>query len=457
MGAGMKGVPGWLAQLRERARAAYQSIGEEASPLYVKHHIPVSQDLEGRDWDFETHESESLPERFRGLEEVEEVVVLHVDGWPALIRVPEAYSRRGVVALSLEEALRRAEAEVRRGIEEGVRLDESRPLTYLVSRLNSGALVKVPSGVDEPVRVRFVWAGSGRNSATSAYTLVIAGDNTDVRVVDEYHSLDGPVLIGNIVHVLGGNGSRVRYAVLENLSEESVFVSFSRSVTGNDAHQFWSGALIGGGKAKYRVDNVLAGRGARADALEVTMTGGTQMFDVTLNLKHVAPDTVGRVHAKGIGGGRSRTLFKGIIRIEREAKNTGAYLAEHAMLLSPEARADAIPGLEIETDNVKATHSASVAQIDPEHLFYLMCRGIPREEAVKLIAFGFFEPVIREIDVPEVRWGIRYLLERKWLGPAGEDLDPAQVMETYIEPEEVGRRPEDIFGTHYKAFYYRRR
>jgi Fe-S cluster assembly protein SufB/Fe-S cluster assembly protein SufD len=448
----------WLTQLRERARRVHQAVAEEVSPLYVKHHIPVSQDLEARDWDFEPQRVESVPERFRGLEEVEEVVVLHVDGSPVLVRVPEVYSRRGVRAHSLDEALRTIGGEIRSAIERGgFQPEESRPLAYLLARLNSGAVVKVPSGIEEPVRVRLVWIGSGRNRGTSAFTVVLAGDNTDVRVVDEYHSLDGPVLIGNVVHVIGGTGSKVRYAVLENLSEESIFVSFSRSITGTDAHQFWSGALIGGAKAKYRVDNVLAGRGSRADTLEVTMTTGTQMFDVTLNLRHVAPDTIGRVHAKGIGGGRSRTLFKGIIRIEREAKNTGAYLAEHAMLLSPEARADAIPGLEIETDNVKATHSASVAQIDPEHLFYLMSRGIPREEAVKLISFGFFEPVIREIDVPEVRWGIRYLLEKKWLGPAGEELDPLQVVETYIEPEEVGRSPEDIFGTHYKAFYYRRR
>ena len=96
----------WLTQLRERVRRVHQAVAEEVSPLYVKHHIPVSQDLEARDWDFEPQRVESVPERFKGLEEVEEVVVLHVDGSPVLVRVPEVHSRRGVRAHSLDEALR---------------------------------------------------------------------------------------------------------------------------------------------------------------------------------------------------------------------------------------------------------------------------------------------------------------------------------------------------------------
>jgi Fe-S cluster assembly protein SufB/Fe-S cluster assembly protein SufD len=96
----------WLTQLRERARRVHQAVAEEVSPLYVKHHIPVSQDLEAREWDFEPQRVESVPERFKGLEEVEEVVVLHVDGSPVLVRVPEVSTRKGVRAHSLDEALR---------------------------------------------------------------------------------------------------------------------------------------------------------------------------------------------------------------------------------------------------------------------------------------------------------------------------------------------------------------
>jgi Fe-S cluster assembly protein SufB/Fe-S cluster assembly protein SufD len=142
-----------------------------------------------------------------------------------------------------------------------------------------------------------------------------------------------------------------------------------------------------------------------------------------------------------------------MIKIGKKAKNTSAYLAEHAMLLSPNARADAIPGLEIESDNVKATHSASVSQIDPEQLWYLTTRGLSRDEATKLIATGFFEPVISEIDLSDVRWRVRHMIENKWRRPGEPQVDLETLMDIYVEPEEVGKSVEDIFGTHYKYVY----
>ncbi|MCS7094730.1 MAG: SufD family Fe-S cluster assembly protein [Thaumarchaeota archaeon] len=450
--------PSWLRELRARGEETYRSLPEETSQLYVKHHVPFSQEIASAEWIKEPSGRAVVPERFRALEESEEVVALHVDATPVLVKVPESYVRLGVVALPLWEALTRSEEEVRKWLLEGpTRPEESSLIGYALSTLNSGVFVKVPSGIEDEVRVRSIWATEAESQLTSAFTLVVAGDGSGVSVTEEYHAIDGGAnLTSNIVHVIAGNGSKVRYAVLDSSSDRSVRMSFNKVVLGREANSKWVGALLGGRALKYRIDNILAGQGSRADALKVVLAGGNQKFDVTLNLRHEGPDTTGRVNAKGIGAERSRVLFKGIIRIERPAKNSGAYLAEHAMLLSPDSRADAIPGLEIETDNVKATHSASVAQIDPEQLFYLMSRGLTKDEAVKAIALGFFEPVIQEIDVAEVRWGMRYLLERKWHGPEAEELDPIKIIESYIEPETVGRSPEDIFGTHYKAFYYKR-
>jgi hypothetical protein len=120
------------------------------------------------------------------------------------------------------------------------------------------------------------------------------------------------------------------------------------------------------------------------------------------------------------------------------------------MLLGNQARAEAIPGLEIECNEVRATHSASVSQIDPEQVWYAMSRGIPRDEAVKMIVLGFFEPLISEVDLREIRWSMRYLLEKKWMGEACRELEPESLIDVYVEPEDVGKTPEDIFGKHYK-------
>src|SRR3989304_5262475 len=113
--------------------------------------------------------------------------------------------------------------------------------------------------------------------------------------------------------------------------------------------------------------------------------------------------TTGKVLSKGVMKDGSKSIFKGMIRIAKDAKNSQSYLGEHSLLLSKEAKSDAIPGLEIETNDVKATHAASVSQIDDEKIFYLMARGLDKDEAKKLIITGFFSPIIERMPSMQIR------------------------------------------------------
>ena len=159
------------------------------------------------------------------------------------------------------------------------------------------------------------------------------------------------------------------------------------------------------------MDSVLSGQGAAAEDVEVVFGAGEQRFDVVTNLTHEAPHTTGHVLAKGVLRDSARTIFKGMIRIEAGAKNSSSYLAEHAMILSKKARADAIPGLEINTNEVKATHSGSVSQVDEEQVFYMMARGLTLSEAQRLIIVGFLHPAVQRIPMRTVRAAIQYLIE----------------------------------------------
>jgi Fe-S cluster assembly scaffold protein SufB len=145
----------------------------------------------------------------------------------------------------------------------------------------------------------------------------------------------------------------------------------------------------------------------------------------------------------------SKSLFKGMIKIGKEAKATESYLAGHAILLDKAAKSDAIPGLEIETNEVKATHSASVAQLDEAQVFYLMCRGLSREGAKREIVNGFLEPLSRRMG-PTIRAWVNYLIENKWSGkPLMLKIDEA--MEQILEVEKSRyRENQDIFEKHYK-------
>jgi Fe-S cluster assembly scaffold protein SufB len=145
----------------------------------------------------------------------------------------------------------------------------------------------------------------------------------------------------------------------------------------------------------------------------------------------------------------SQSLFKGMIKINKNAKSTESYLAGHAILLDKGAKSDAIPGLEIESNEVKATHSASVSQIDEKQIFYLMSRGLSEESAKREIVGGFLEPISRRMG-PTIRAWINYLIENKWLGKP-LILRTDEAMEQILEVEKTRyRETEDIFEKHYK-------
>jgi len=193
----------------------------------------------------------------------------------------------------------------------------------------------------------------------------------------------------------------------------------------------------------------MKGSGARAEDIEIVFGTNNQSFDISSNLDHVGFSTRGKVLVKSIVKDTAKSLFKGMIKIRKDAQASEAYLAGHAILLNKGAQADAIPGLEIETNEVKATHSASVSQIDEEQIFYLMCKGLDRESAKREIINGFVEPLSRKMG-PFIRAWISYLFENKWTGKPLM-LKGDEVMEQILEVEKSRyKETADIFEKHYK-------
>jgi len=165
-------------------------------------------------------------------------------------------------------------------------------------------------------------------------------------------------------------------------------------------------------------------------------------------LIHNAPSTIGRVLEKSVLKDTSKSLFKGMIRIEKGAHHAESYLAGHSILLDKGAKSDSIPGLEIFTNDVKATHSASVAQMDEEQLFYLASRCLSKSEAQKIIVEGFLEPLSRKMSY-QIRAWISYLFESKWLG-RDLKIKTDEQLKAILEVEETRYRETDIFESHYK-------
>ena len=183
---------------------------------------------------------------------------------------------------------------------------------------------------------------------------------------------------------------------LQMMDQSSVNFSTRRSDIAQDAKINWYLGLFGTMLSRYRIDYYLNGAGAQANDSEVIFGNNDQSFDIQSNVNHEAHPLKGRVIEKSILRDKSKSLFKGMIRIKENAAKSNSYLSGRSILLDGNAKSDAIPGLEIFTNDVKATHSASVAQIDEEQIFYLQSRCLDKKEAERTIVEGFLRTTIKK-------------------------------------------------------------
>ena len=239
-------------------------------------------------------------------------------------------------------------------------------------------------------------------------------------------------------------------ARLQLLDEKATYLANKQVAATNDSHVNITSILLGSSISRSRMNLEMTGRGSTVEGFEVFFCNGKQRFDLESNLIHNSQDTTAALHARGVLKDQSQSIFKGMIKINHVAKNASSYLAHHAMLLDKGARSDGIPGLDIETNEVKATHSASVAQVDEDQVFYLRARGLPEDEAKKMIVLGFFEPVVSRIPVEMAREGAKFIIEGKWYGERRRLIDREALMAITGEAPVEIKQSGDVFERHYK-------
>lgn len=278
--------------------------------------------------------------------------------------------------------------------------------------------------------------------------IVVANEGSKLNVVKESYSSDKEArIISEDVLIIAKEGSTVGFSELQNCNQSSKYFSNKIAACDKDSKVVWNLGIFGGSQTRSRTYNFLEGDGSYAEDLQLIFGNNEQQFDTFSNLIHIGKSTTAKSLAKGAFTDRSSSIAKGMIKIREKAKNASSYLACHGILLSKSAKANAIPSLEIETNEVKATHSASVSPIDEEKVFYLKVRGISAEEARKMITLGFFDPLIRSIESGEIRAKMRWLIETKWKGEDTKKFDEKRLKE-FAEEDAIKRG--DIFEGHYK-------
>jgi Fe-S cluster assembly protein SufD len=278
-----------------------------------------------------------------------------------------------------------------------------------------GLLVRVPKGVvlEQPLYVRI--ANSSSEGSLFWRLLVVAEPESRFTLIEEYSS-GSPELAGYsnaAVELFVGQGAKLEYVSLQNLSRETWHFAAHHARVDRDAELDWVAGGFGSKKGKTRIQNDLAGQGATSRVTGAYFADGSQHLDFDTFQEHMAPNTTSDFAFKGALRDRATTVWRGMIRVERDAQKTNAYQENRNLLLSKEAHADSIPGLEILANDVRCTHGATLGQVDRDQLFYLMSRGLSRSEAERLIVRGFFQDVLDRIELEPVREALAEALEAR--------------------------------------------
>jgi Fe-S cluster assembly protein SufD len=278
-----------------------------------------------------------------------------------------------------------------------------------------GVLVHVPRGVrlSEPVRIEVPVEASG--SAVSWRTLIVLEEGAEAEVWEHWSSPDDEVdaLLNSVVELSVGQAATLRYINTQDLSEKAWIFATQRAQVERDGRLDWAALGFGSANGKVRMDTKLAGPGSEARVTGGYAGGPGQHLDYDTTQEHAAPNTNSDLAFRGVLAKGSTAVWRGMIKVDPGAQQTDAFQESRNLLLSPEAHADAIPGLEILADDVRCTHAAAIAQVDKDQLFYLTSRGLSEADAKSLVIEGFLEALVERLAEGPVRDEISAALESR--------------------------------------------
>jgi Fe-S cluster assembly protein SufD len=278
-----------------------------------------------------------------------------------------------------------------------------------------GVLVHVPAGVKvaDSIRVEVPVAESG--SMIAWRTLVVLEEGAEAEVWEHWSSPGEEVdaLLNSVIELHVGPAATLRYVNTQDISERAWVFSTQRAQVERDGRLDWAALGFGSANGKVRMETNLAGPGSEARVTGGYAGGPGQHLDYDTTQEHAAPNTNSDLAFRGVLGAGATAVWRGMIRVDPGAQQTDAFQECRNLLLSTEAHADAIPGLEIEADDVRCTHAAAVAQVDREQLFYLTSRGLGEAEAKSLIVEGFLESLVERLAAGPVRDEVSAALERR--------------------------------------------
>lgn len=331
-------------------------------------------------------------------------VMVQVDGVVRDYQLSEQLRAQGVIFCDMHTAVREHGDLVRHYfMREAVPVSEGKFAALHGAFWRGGTFVYVPRGVKAAAPLHSaLWSMMGK---TFTHTLVILEAGAEAIFIDEYASDtgEGPALHNGVIELLVRDNASLVYASLQDFGRNYYQFNHERARVGRDARLDWITTAMGSGLTKAFQTVELDGQGSWARMSGLFFADGRQHFDLDTQQNHNAAHTTSDLLYKGALRGKARSVWQGMIRALPGSQKIDGFQANRNLILDRTARADSIPGLEIEADDVRCTHASTVGKLDENEVFYLMSRGIPRPVATQMVVEGFFDPIMQRIPFEGVR------------------------------------------------------
>lgn len=334
-----------------------------------------------------------------------------------LENLPAELAEQGVVFTDFYSALEEIPQVVEKYFATALRFDEDKLAAYQTAYFNSGAVLYVPDNVEVDLPIEGIFLQDSTSTVPfNKHILIIAGCNAKVSYLERLETIgDGEVkATANIaVEVIAQAGSQVKFAAIDRLGENLTAYISRRGRLDNDASIDWALGVMNEGNVIADFDSDLIGNGSHAELKVVAASSGRQVQGIDTRVTNYGNNSVGHILQHGVILERGTLTFNGIGHIIKGAKGADAQQESRVLMLSDKARSDANPILLIDENEVTAGHAASIGQVDPEDMYYLMSRGIDKETAERLVIRGFLGTVITEIPIKAVRDEMIAVLDEK--------------------------------------------
>ncbi len=342
--------------------------------------------------------------------------LVHHNGSPIYASLDETLASHGVIFCDISSAARKYPELVRQHfMKEGVPPTANKFAALHAVLWNGGTFLYVPRGVEVELPFQSLIGITEEGLGSFHHTMIVAEEGSSVVFLENRISNTATKsLNSDVVEVFVGPAARVRYISLQQWDENRWNFTTQHTFVERDGDFEWLLGSMGGKRTKDFIRTDLVGPGASSEIYGFMFLKGDQAVDQSTFQRHVVGNTHSNLLFRNVVRDHARSVFYGMIRVEPDAQGTDAYQANNNLMLSDTARADAIPGLEIIANDVRCSHGATVGQMDPEQLFYLQSRGLPRREAERLIVHGFFEPIVSRIPLEEIREQVFGLLDERF-------------------------------------------